>query len=104
MKLFRARFNQREGTPDSELKPNPVRRYPSCDCLAPRGRWQELTLHGEIQDTDCDAWKSLEAYIQKVAADQGDELNPLNGIGAEKWEQIVTLPPPIGLLRSVKVL
>jgi hypothetical protein len=104
MKLFKARFNQREGTPDSELKPNPVRRYPSCDCFAPKDNWQQLTLHGEIQDTDSDAWKSLEAYIQEVAADQRDELNPMDGIGAEKLEQIVTLPRSIGLLQSVKVL
>lgn len=104
MKFFRARFNQREGTPDAELKPNPVLRYPSCDCFAPKGRWQELSLHGDIQHTGSDAWKSLEEYIQKVAAAQGDELNPRDGIGSEKWEEIVTLPPSIGQLKAVKVL
>jgi hypothetical protein len=107
MKLFRPRFNQREGTPDAELRPNPVRRYPSCDCLAPQfesGEWQELTLHGEKQDTQSDAWKSLEEYIQKVAVDGADELNPMKGIGSEKWGQIVTLPSSIGKLQSVKVL
>ena len=107
MKLFKPRFNQRHGTPGSALKPNPVRHYPSCECLAPQyesGKWQELTLHGELQNTHCDAWKSLEAYIQKVDADGSDELNPIAGIGSEKWEQIVTLPPSIGTLQSVKVL
>ena len=104
MKLFKPRFNQREGTPDSLLTPNPVRRYPTCDCLTPAGRWQELALHGEIQDTHSNAWKSLEAYILKVAADGRDELNPIAGIGPEKWEQIVTLPPSIWTLQSVKVL
>src|SRR5450631_1011818 len=96
MKLFRARFNQREGTPDSVLTPNPVRCYPTCDCLAPQyesRKWQELALHSEIQSTRSEAWKSLEAYIRKVAADGSDELNPIAGIGPEKWEQIVTLPP-----------
>ena len=107
MKLFRARFNQREGTPDSVLTPNPVRCYPTCDCLAPQyesGKWQELALHSEIQSTRSEAWKSLEAYIRKVAADGSDELNPIAGIGPEQWEQIVTLPPSIATLQSVKVL
>jgi len=107
MKLFKPRFNQREGTPDSELAPNPVRRYPSCDCLGPHyesEQWQELVLHNEIQNTNCDAWKSLEAYIQKVRAEGSDELNPRAGIGSEKWEQIITLPSSIGTLQSVKVL
>ena len=107
MKLYKARFNQGYGTPDYALKPNPVRRYPSCDCLKPQyesGNWQELTLHGEIQDQQSDAWKSLGAYISKVDADGGDELNPIAGIGPEKWEQIVTLPASIGTLQSVKVL
>jgi len=119
IKLFYPRFNQREGTPDSELRPNPVRHYASCDCLTPQYksdsvddqdghhesvRWQELLLHNEVQDISSDAWKSLEAYINKVRADGADELNPMAGIGPEKWEQIVTLPPSIGTLKSVKVL
>jgi hypothetical protein len=107
MKLFKPRFNQRHGTPDSALTPNPVRHRASCDCLAPQfksGKWQELALHNEIQNKHSDAWKSLEAYIQKVAADGSDELNPMAGIGPEKWEQIVTLPPSISTLQSVKVL
>jgi hypothetical protein len=104
MKVFKPRFNQREGTPDSALTPNPVRRYPTCDCLTRTGEWQELALHSEIQNTRSDAWKSLEAYILKVAADGSDELNPIVGIGPEKWEQIVTLPPSIWTLQSVKVL
>ena len=107
MKLYKARFNQREGTPDSALTPNPVRCYPTCDCLSSQhnpGKWQDLALHGEIQNKNTQAWKALEAYIQKVAADGSDELNPIAGIGAEKWEQILTLPRSIGTLRSVKVL
>lgn len=107
MRLFRPRFNQRAGPPDAELKPNPVRRYPSCECLAPQsefGEWRELALHTENQDTQSEAWKSLEEYVQKVAVDGADELNPMNGIGSGKWEQIVTLPRSIEKLQSVKVL
>ena len=121
MKLFRPRFNQRSGTPDDELRPNPVRHYASCHCLdaqyepdeledegngdhGVRPEWQEVLFHTEVQDTDSDAWKSLEAYIAKVRDEGSDELNPMVGIGSEKWEQIVTLPESIGTLKSVKVL
>lgn len=103
MKLFKALFNQRQATPEHALKPNPVQRYPSCDCFKP-GRRQELRLHQDMQDFHSDAWKSLEAYIQKVYADGSDELNPIDGIGPENWEQIVTLPRSIGTLQSVKHL
>ncbi len=104
MKLFKPRFNQREGTPDSMLTPNPVRCYPTCDCLTRPGRWQEPTLQADIQNTHSDASRSLEAYIQKVAADGSDEFDPIAGMGLEKWEQIVTLPTSIWTLQSVKVL
>jgi len=120
-RLFRPRFNQRSGTPDAELAPNPVRRYASCHCLdaqyAPdemgeerdgekvvRPEWQELLFHTEVQDTASDAWKSLEEYIAKIRDEGSDELNPMRGIGSENWEQIVTLPKSIGTLKSVKFL
>ena len=121
MKLFRPRFNQHSGTPHAKLGPNPVRRYASCHCLdaqygpdemgeegagekVVRPEWQELLFHTEIQDTASDAWKSLEAYIAKIRDEGSDELNPMRGIGSEKWEQIVTLPKSIGTLKSVKIL
>lgn len=124
VKLFYPRFNQRSGTPDSELRPNPVRHYASCHCLDSQydpdedemdeqdagehpvrwPEWQELLFHTEVQDTSSDAWKSLEAYIANVRDDGSDELNPISGIGWEKWEQIVTLPKSIGTLKSVRFL
>jgi hypothetical protein len=107
MKLFRARFNQRQATPDSALRPNPVRRYASCDCLGPQydGQgWKELKLHCEVQDTTSDAWIALEQYVAEVAASGADELNPMEAIGPEKWEQIVTLPRSIRNLKSVRFL
>lgn len=107
MKLFKALFNQRQGTPDSEKQPNPVRRYPQCECFAPApasGTLQEVIFHREVQNTRSDAWQALEAYIQKVEDAGSDELNPLAGIGPEKWEQIVALPASIARLQSVKFL
>lgn len=124
VKLYRPRFNQRSSTPRAELRPNPVRHYPSCHCLdaqyeldedevdeegteergVRRREWQELLFHTEAQDTSSDAWRSLETYIAKVRDDGSDELNPISGIGWEKWEQIVTLPKSIGTLKSVRFL
>jgi hypothetical protein len=121
VRLYRPRFNQRSGTADAELRPNPVRCYASCHCLdaqyesnemdkesarekVVRPEWQELLFHTEVQDTTSEAWKSLEAYIAKIRDEGSDELNPMRGIGSEKWEQIVTLPKSIGTLNSVKVL
>jgi hypothetical protein len=69
-----------------------------------RPEWQELLFHTEVQDTGSDVWKSLEAYVAKICDEGSDELNPMRGIGSEKWEQIVTLPKSIGTLKSVKVL
>ena len=100
VKLYRPRFNQRSGTPQAELRRNPVRHYPSCHCLDT----QSELFHTEVQDTSSDAWKSLEAYIATVRDDGSDELDPISGIGWEKWEQIVTLPKSIGTLKSVRFL
>jgi len=113
MKLFKPRFNQRQDTPDSALKPNPVRHYPACNCLQPQGEeqenegerhWRELSFHTEKQDTNSEAWNALQHYIQNAVAEGADELNPLNSIGWENWEQIRTLPRTIGKLHSVRFL
>jgi hypothetical protein len=104
-KLFKPRFNQREGTPDDALTPIPVQRYAACDCYTPRGeslKRQEIQLHSEVQDTTSEEWNLLEAYIDDIRVNQSDEFNPLNGIGAGKWQRIVTLPRSIGTLQSVK--
>ncbi len=124
VKLYRPRFNERSGTPNSELRPKPVRHYASCHCLDAQYEpakdepvqneldekeepvrpleWQELSFHTEVQDMNSEPWQSLEAYIAKVREDGSDELDPMSGIGLEKWEQIVTLPKSIATLKSVK--
>lgn len=63
-----------------------------------------MLFHTEVQDTNSDARNSLKAYIAKIRDDRSEELNPMSGIGWEKWEQIVTLPKSIATLRSVRVL
>jgi hypothetical protein len=109
--LFSARFNQREGTPKSELRSNPVRCYPTCDCLENREHTeqskfhaQELQFHTAIQDEACDAWRALEDYIHHIEAQGEDEFNPLHALGPEYYEQIRTLPASIGRLKSVRAM
>src|SRR6202008_3901394 len=97
VRLYSARFNQRFGTPKDQLRHNPVRRYASCHCLDAQyepepsenegevegeaaaehatREWQELCFHTEMQDTSSDAWNTLEAYIEKVRADESDALD-----------------------------
>lgn len=107
MKLFKPIFNQRRATPKSALQSNPVRRYASCTCLNAQyehKKWDELNMHCEVQDTTSDAWQALQQYIAEVAASGGDELNPMDAIGPERWEQIVVLPRAIKHLKSVKFL
>ena len=113
VRLFSPRFNQRSGTPQAQLRPNPVRHYASCNCLdaqcerdedddevkeegeeersVRRREWQELLFHTEVQDTNSDAWNSLEAYIATVRDNRSDELDPMSGIGWEKWEHVAQI-------------
>jgi hypothetical protein len=139
-KLLHATFDQRQGTPDSELRSNPVRLYARCQCVdrafdvsadlsgpdvpagagtsplvialkrfrqqhpgerLPRKPWVEPEFHRETQGGSQDGWQALEAYIEEVASRGGDEFNPRTGIGSERWEQLVTLPPSIRKLQSV---
>jgi len=109
MKLFRPRFNQREGTPDSELKPNPVHVYPACNCVnvihaTQQDGWTEPDLHQDKPDTTAAAWRALEEYIQATAASGNAEFNPRTAIGSSLWEQIVALPRSIASLKSVKYM
>jgi len=107
MKLFKPIFNQPRGTPSSALHSNPVRRYASCDCLAPQykhQRWEELKIHSLAQDTTSEAWQALEQYISAVEASGGNEMNPIEAIGPERWGKIIVLPRSIKNLKSVKYL
>jgi hypothetical protein len=117
MKMFRRWFDLRQETPQLESTTNWVPK-PFCNCLdgqyadnrcdpdrsTRRVEWQERSLHTKVQDINSRAWRALTLYIDEVASKELTELNPRVGIGEEYWEQIVTLPPSIGRLQSVKLL
>ncbi|WP_020470678.1 hypothetical protein [Zavarzinella formosa] len=67
-------------------------------------RWNELTLHTEVQDTSRPGWVRLLELIEQAASDQREEFSPGREMTPEQWTQIVTLPPSIAKLKSVKHL
>lgn len=93
-KLFTNRWTK-------EAPANTVRR-PLCHCLERKGRWSALKLHAEEQNTSCSAWARLSELIEQAANDQREEFSPGREMTPEQWTQIVTLPPSIGKLKSVK--
>lgn len=83
---------------------------PSCNCLDAqhqelnKRRWRKLTLHDEPQDTSSSAWKRLLELVEEAAADAREEFSPGREMDANDWTTIVTLPPTISKLKSVKHL
>jgi hypothetical protein len=78
---------------------------PTCNCFdRGTGPWQEVRFHQQIQDTDCEAWKRLTDLVEQAAFNEREEFAPFRGMDAEKRAQIVTLPPSIAKLRSVRHL
>jgi hypothetical protein len=75
---------------------------PVCHCLERRGKWSELVLHTEVQDTTCAGWVRLLELIDEAASDQREEFSPGREMTPEQWTQIVTLPPGIAKLKAVK--
>jgi hypothetical protein len=78
---------------------------PLCHCLDAqyrKARWSELKLHTEQQDTACSGWARLLELIEDAANDKREEFSPGREMTPEHWTQIVTLPPSIAKLKSVK--
>lgn len=110
MGLYEDRFlRKKTPLPKPQVAPAAVIR-PWCDCLplGDDGRGfkhvQDLTFHGDVQNTACEAWKTLEALIEKAVADGSGEFAPLREMSPEMRSQIVTLPASIAKLKSVHKL
>jgi hypothetical protein len=74
---------------------------PSCKCFSSS---RVHAIHTEAQDTECDAWNQLLDLIDRAVASGATEFAPGEELGWESWWQIVTLPPSISRLKSVKRL
>ena len=80
---------------------------PLCHCLDAqyrKARWSELKLHTELQDTACSGWVRLLELIEQAANHKREEFSPGREMRPEQWTQIVTLPPSIAELKSIKHL
>lgn len=77
---------------------------PFCNCLMRErnGKWPEMKLHTEEQDTSCSAWVRLLELIEQAANDNREEFSPSREMTPEQWTQIITLPPSIAKLKAVK--
>ena len=78
-----------------------------CNCLEPQyknGRFGNLLLHSETQDTSCDAWKLLESLVETAARKRSKEFSPGLEMPPELWSQIITLPRSLAKLTLVKRL
>lgn len=74
-----------------------------CECVTVEKR-KNLKLHDEPQDTECDAWRKLEASIERAASQGVEEFAPLRMLTPEERQWIVTLPPTVAKLKSVSRL
>ena len=78
-----------------------------CDCLNRKDdnrQDEELQLHGEKQDTNCEAWKLLEDLIATAIEKESSEFAPGLEMPPEMWSLVSHLPSSIGELKSVKRL
>jgi hypothetical protein len=82
---------------------NPEFPFPHCDCF---DHFEQTTsqprFHPEIQDIQCDGWKRLIDLVEAAALDQREVFDPGRDISWEAWRDVVTLPPTIGKLKSVR--
>ncbi|MGW1278865.1 leucine-rich repeat domain-containing protein [Streptomyces tsukubensis] len=76
-----------------------------CRCIEHGTRTQLPTrFHPEHQDTTAPGWIRLLELIEEAAADGREVFKPLVELTAEQRRQIITLPPTIAELTSVKHL
>ncbi|WP_235502400.1 MULTISPECIES: leucine-rich repeat domain-containing protein [unclassified Kitasatospora] len=63
---------------------------------------RRVTFHQEQQDASSPAWQHLLAQIEEAAADGREEFRPLVEMSPQERRQIITLPPTIAKLTSVR--
>lgn len=64
----------------------------------------KVTFHAEEQDTECAGWRRILQLIDEAAADGRTEFAPRRDMTDDEWVQLVTLPPSVAKLKSVKRL
>src|SRR3954447_25229791 len=80
---------------------------PKCSCLDAQyngGRFAELSLHSEVQDTNCEGWQTLCRVVEAAASEGVEEFAPALAMSYHLWSQIITMPSSISQLTSVRKL
>lgn len=79
-----------------------------CTCFnqysGQRKQLRKTYFHTDTQDTECYAWKLLLAKIGEAAHDGVEEFAPFRRQSEDVRSQIITLPPSIATLKTVKTL
>src|SRR5262245_37664766 len=93
-------------TPLRDLAATPsVERLPSY-CFPQHGESAvaETQFHAEVQDTESEGWKRLLELVETAAADGREKFAPFAEMTLKAQSQVITLPPTIGKLKSVRHL
>jgi hypothetical protein len=80
---------------------------PNCSCMDAqynRGRFGELSLHSQVQDTKCEGWQLLCGLVEAAASEGLEDFAPGLAMPQDLWSQIITLPISISKLTSVRKL
>ena len=78
-----------------------------CQCFNMNGSRhgrRDGRLHNDVQDTACPGWTRVLQNVEDASKTRVESFSPLEGLSDEEREDVVTLPPSIGILRSVRVL
>jgi hypothetical protein len=80
---------------------------PHCECLEPQygnQRYVNLSLHSDVQNTECEGWRLLLELIEEAASKKSKEFAPGLHMPPNLWSQVVTLPASISKLTAVRKL
>lgn len=77
-----------------------------CGCIEQTGagRQRPTRFHPERQDTRAPGWIRLLELVEEAAADGREVFKPLAELTAEQRRQVITLPPAVARLTSVRHL
>ena len=77
-----------------------------CKCYGRNWGLQDarVGLHGEVQDTQCAAWRKLVWMIDEAIAIEATRFSPLTDMPIDEREQIISLPPSIGKISKLEEL
>lgn len=75
-----------------------------CWCFDQRRNLEtrRMRFHAESQDASSEGWQHLLALVEEAAADGREEFRPLADPSAAERREVITLPPSIAKLTTVK--